>query len=115
MAPTWLAAGALTLVLAAPADAMTGLEWRRLPPAERAAYVAGVVDAWYGLVVVQESLGARDRAITVFADVVNCLRDRLLGTAQIVTAVERYVEGNPGLRGKEMPDIVYVAVGSLCR
>jgi hypothetical protein len=107
---------ALVLVgLADDARAMTGAEWRRLPVVERAAYVTGVVDAWHGLVLVQESLGARDRAISVFADVVGCLRDRLIGTVQILAAVERYVEENPGLRGKDMPDIVFVAVGPLCR
>jgi hypothetical protein len=105
---------ALAAVLATPAAALTGDEWRRLPPPSRAAYVGGVVDAWMGLVLVQESLGTRDGGITVFAEVVACLRDRLVGPDRIVAAVERYVADAPGLRTKEMPDIVFVAVRPLC-
>jgi hypothetical protein len=105
-----------TLVaLAGPASALTGAEWQKLPPPARAAYVSGVVDAWIGLVTVQESLGNRDGGITVYADVVTCLRDRLISPDKIVTAVERYVTDEPGLRTKDMPDIVFVALGPLCR
>jgi hypothetical protein len=106
---------AAVLAAAAPAGALTGSEWQRLSPAARAAYVSGVVDAWMGLVAVQESLGNRDAGITVFAGVVACLRERLLGPERIVEAVERYVADEPGLRGKDMPDIVFVAIGPLCR
>jgi hypothetical protein len=66
-------------------------------------------------VTVQESLGNRDAGITVFAGVVGCLRDRLIGADRIVEAVERYVADEAGLRSKDMPDIVFVAVGPLCR
>ena len=99
----------------APAEAMTGTEWQKLTPAARAAYVDGVIDAWVGLVMVQESLGNKDAGITVFAEVVGCLRDRLIGHDKIVAAVEKYVEDQPGLRSKDMPDIVFVAIGPLCR
>lgn len=111
-------ATALTLAfvtVAAPAAALTGAEWQRLPPPARAAYVGGVVDAWIGLVAVQESLGNPDGGITVFAAVVSCLRDRLIGPDRILAAVERYVSDQPGLRTKDMPDIVFVAIGPLCR
>ena len=111
-----LAIGAALLLLAAPGtEAFTGAEWRRLAAGERTAYVNGVVDAWHGMMVVQESVGTRDRALTVFADVVTCLRERLIPGQQVAAAVERYVEDNPGLRGKEMSDIVFVAAGQLCR
>jgi hypothetical protein len=103
------------LALASPAQAMTGAEWQRLTPAARAAYVDGVIDAWVGLVLVQESLGNKDAGITVFAEVVTCLRDRLVGHDKIVTAVEKYVDDQPGLRSKDMPDIVFVALGPFCR
>jgi hypothetical protein len=112
-------AAALTLAIVAaaavPATALTGAEWRRLPPPARAAYVNGVVDAWLGVVAVQESLGNRDAGITVFADVVACLRERLIDPDRIVTAVERYVADEPGLRTKDMPDIIFVALNPLCR
>jgi hypothetical protein len=104
-----------SLALVTPADAMTGTEWQKLTPAARAAYVDGVVDAWVGLVMVQESLGSKDTGITVFAGVVTCLRDRLIGHDKVVAAVEKYVEDQPGLRSKDMPDIVFVAIGPLCR
>jgi hypothetical protein len=106
---------AAVLTAAAPAGALTGVEWQRLPAPARAAYVNGVVDAWIGLVTVQESLGNRDAGITVFAGVVACLRERLIGPERIVDAVERYVADEAGLRSKDMPDIVFVAVGPLCR
>jgi hypothetical protein len=110
------AAIALALVLAAsPAAALTGAEWRRLPPAARDAYVTGIVDAWRNVVAVQESLGGRDRGITVFAGIVTCVRDRLLPYAKIVEAAERYVRDNPGLTGKDMPDIVFAVLAAECR
>jgi hypothetical protein len=108
-----LAVVSLSLVM--PAEALTGSEWQRLTPASRAAYVDGVIDAWVGLVIVQESLGNKDAGITVFAEVVTCLRDRLIGHDKIVAAVEKYVEDQPGLRSKDMPDIVFVAIGPFCR
>ena len=105
----------VSLALVIPAEAITGTEWQKLTPAARAAYVDGVIDAWVGLVMVQESLGNKDAGITVFAEVVGCLRDRLIGHDKIVAAVEKYVEDQPGLRSKDMPDIVFVAIGPLCR
>ena len=106
---------AVSTARAISAEAMTGTEWQRLPPAARSAYVDGVIDAWVGLVLVQESLGNKDAGITVFAEVVTCLRDRLVGHDKILAAVEKYVEDQPGLRTKDMPDIVFVAVGPFCR
>jgi hypothetical protein len=102
-------------LVASPADAMTGAEWRRQPEAARRAYVDGVIDAWHGVVTVQESVGTRDRGIAVFADVVNCLRDRLILPPQVFSAVERHVEENPGLAGKEMADLIFSALTHACR
>ena len=34
---------------------------------------------------------------------------------KIVGAVEKYVEDQPGLRDKDMPDIVFIALGPFCR
>src|SRR5262245_62876952 len=104
-----------SLSLVAPAGAMTGTEWQKLTPGARAAYVDGVVDAWVGLVMVQESLGSKDAGVTVFAAVVTCLRDRLIGHDKIVAAVEKYVADQPGVRSKDMPDIVFIALGPFCR
>ena len=115
--------GMLTLALAvvacelavAPGEAVTGAEWRRLAPAARSAYVAGIVDAWAGLVNVQESLGSKDVAITVFRDVVGCLRERLLSSEQVYALVERHVDANPGVAGKDMPDLVFAALADACK
>src|SRR5262245_15832810 len=104
-----------SLFLVTPAGAMTGTEWQKLTPGARAAYVHGVVDAWVGLTMVQESMGGKDAGVTVFASVVACLRDRLIGHDRIVAAVEKYVEDQPGLRDKDMPDIVFIAIGPFCR
>ena len=51
-------------------EILSGEDWRRLPPAARAAYVGGIIDAWSGLALTQESLGTKDPAITVFGDLV---------------------------------------------
>ncbi len=117
--PGALAVGALVAVVTvapvAAGDVVSGAEWRRLPAPERAAYVAGIVDAWSGLALAQESLGSRDQAITVYADVVGCVRDRLMPPPQILALVEKYAEDNPGLRNKDMPDIVFAALSQTCR
>jgi len=104
-----------SLSFVTPAGAMTGTEWQKLTPGARAAYVDGVVDAWVGLMMVQESVGSKDAGVTVFASVVTCLRDRLIGHDKIVAAVEKYVEDQPGLRSKDMPEIVFIAIGPFCR
>ena len=104
-----------SLFVGTPAAAMTGTEWQKLTPGARAAYVGGVVDAWVGLVMVQESVGSKDAGVTVFAGVVACLKDRLIGHDRIVAAVEKYLEDQPGVRSKDMPEIVFVAIGPFCR
>jgi hypothetical protein len=110
-------AGACTALLLAfqPAGAMTGREWLRLPPPGRSAYVIAIVDAWNNLAAVQESLGVRDRAVTGFVDVVGCVRERLMAGSQILTIVEQYAQDNPGLLGKDMPDVVFAALTNACR
>ncbi|TMB48870.1 MAG: hypothetical protein E6J50_09265 [Chloroflexi bacterium] len=110
LAVVWLAATPATT-----GEILSGENWRRLPPAARAAYVSGIIDAWSGLALTQESLGTKDQAITVFADVVGCVRDRALAASQVLDLVERYAEDNPGLRNKEMPDLVFAALTQRCR
>lgn len=97
------------------AEAITGEEWRRLPPPSRMSYVIGILDAWTGLLIVQESLGTNDRAVTAFNDVVACVRDRAVPAPRMAEIVEKYVSDNPGLTGKEMPDIVFAALSQNCR
>ena len=111
-----LAAACSVVVLLGPsaAPALTGVEWRRLAPAARAAYVTGVVDAWQGLAAVQESVGSKDAGITVFAELVSCLRDRLVSEAQIGAVVAKYVADNPGQSGKDMTDLVFAALTQDC-
>lgn len=103
------------LACAAPAHAMTGAEWRRQPEPVKRAYVDGVVDAWQGVVGVQESVGTRDRGIAVFAGIIDCVRERLLLPPQIFAVVERHVEDNPGLLGKDMADLMFSALAQACR
>lgn len=111
----FVAACAGVLGPAGVAGAITGEEWRRLGSSERAAYVTAIVDAWNGLVVVQEALGSKDSGITVFAEIMTCVRDRLIPPAEVHAIVERYTESHPGLRGKDMPDIVFAALAQHCR
>jgi hypothetical protein len=103
------------LALAGPAYALTGAEWRRLAEPAKRAYVDGVIDGWQSVATVQESLGTRDRGVTVFADIVTCLRERLVPPPQIFALVERHVEDYPGLLGKDMSDIVFAALSLTCR
>jgi hypothetical protein len=103
------------LLTARPGMALNGEEWRRLTPPARDAYVAGIVDAWTGFAVVKESLGSRDTGITVFSDLVACLQDRAVPPARIFDIVKRYTDDHPGLLGKDMPDIVFAALGRECR
>ncbi len=76
--------------------------------------MTGVVDAWQGLVTVQEAVGSKDAGITVFAEIVSCLRERLPSEAQIVAIVEEYVAENRGQSGKDMTDLVFAALNHDC-
>ena len=109
-----LVAAALT-ARAAPAWAMTGAEWRRQPEPVRRAYVEGVLDAWHGVVSVQESVGTRDRGIAVYATVVDCLRDGVVLLPEVYALVTRHVEDNPGLQGKDMSDVIFSTLSQACR
>jgi hypothetical protein len=104
----------VSMLAPAPAAALTGEEWQRLAAPARAAYVTGVIDAWVGFVLLQESFGGADRGITVFGSIVSCLRDRLIGPEQVTTAVEQHVQGQPGQQASDMPDLVFVAIARLC-
>jgi hypothetical protein len=97
------------------AEAISGEEWRKLSPPSRITYVLGIVDAWTGLLIVQESLGTHDRAVTAFNDVVACVRDRAMAASRMTEVVEKYVSDNLGLTGKDMPDIVFAALSQNCR
>jgi hypothetical protein len=101
--------------VAAPAAAITGEEWQRLALPARTAYVTAIVDAWSSFALVKESLGSPDAGITVFSELATCVRDRGITTAQVLALVEKYTESQPGLRGKDMPDIVFAALGEACR
>ena len=107
--------GAAVCVLSGSAEAISGDEWRRLPAASRTSYVLGIVDAWTGLLVVQESLGTNDRAVTAFNDVMTCVRDRAVSTPRITEIVEKYLADHPGLALKDMPDIVFAALSQTCK
>jgi hypothetical protein len=108
-------AGLLVVQPARGADMLGGEAWRRLGPEARAAYVGGIMDAWTGLALTQESLGSKDQAITVFTEIVACVRDRSIPPAGVLALVERYAEDNPGLRTKDMPDLVFAALAQHCR
>ena len=106
---------AMLVATAAPAAAMTGAEWRRQPEAARRAYVDGVLDAWHGVVSVQESVGTRDRGIAVYGAVVDCVRDGVVLLPEVYALVTRHVEDHPGLQGKEMPDLIFATLSQACR
>jgi hypothetical protein len=114
-APLLLALAGLAPAPASAGDVLSGEEWLRLPPAARAAYVTGITDAWSGLALTQESLGSRDQAITVFTEIVACVHDRSIPQAQVLALVEKYAADNPGLRTKDMPDLVFAALAQRCR
>jgi hypothetical protein len=110
-----IATAVAVTVVAAPAWAMTGAEWRKQPEPVRRAYVDGVLDAWHGVVSVQESVGTRDRGIAVYGTVVDCVRDGVVLLPEVYALVTRHVEDNPGLQSKEMPDLIFATLSQACR
>ena len=108
-----LSATAMCCVM--PASAMTGGEWRRQPEPVRRAYVEGVLDAWHGVVSVQESVGTRDRGILVYGTIVDCLRDGVVLLPEVYGLVTRHVEDNAGLQGKDMSDLIFATLTHACR
>ena len=108
-------AAAAVITSAGPAWSMTGAEWRRQPEPVRRAYVDGVLDAWHGVVSVQESVGTRDRGIAVYGTVVDCLRDGVVLLPEVYALVTRHVEDNPGLQSKDMSDLIFSTLSQACR
>jgi hypothetical protein len=102
-----IATAVAVTVVAAPAWAMTGAEWRKQP--------GPVLDAWHGVVSVQESVGTRDRGIAVYGTVVDCVRDGVVLLPEVYALVTRHVEDNPGLQSKEMPDLIFATLSQACR
>jgi hypothetical protein len=106
---------AVVMTSAGSALAMTGAEWRRQSEPVRRAYIDGVLDAWHGVVSVQESVGTRDRGIAVYGTVVDCLRDGVVLLPEVYALVSRHVDDNPGLHGKDMSDLIFSTLSQACR
>ena len=103
----------LTSMLARPAAAVTGNDWRKLPAAAKRAYVSGVVDtlADFGTavrtLVPAGKLSASEKTLVDFD---NCLRKTDRSSSQLVAIVDKYTNENPGERHARMSALVFEAL-----
>jgi hypothetical protein len=95
------------------AAAITGNDYQRLTPPERALYVAGTLEGW---IVADTVMRARPSPMfsTTFGQVVRCVSGRL-STAEVRTIVDRFVSRNPSERKQDMGQLVLFALNEACR
>ena len=108
----WVAL-ACALLSAGEAAAITGNDYQRLSPQERAMYVAGAFEGW---LVADTVMRARPSPLfsTAFGQIVKCVSGRL-STAEVRTIVDRFVSRNPGERKQDMGQLVFLALDEACR
>ena len=108
----WVAL-ACALLSAGEAAAITGSDYQRLSPSERAMYVAGTLEGW---IVADTVMRARPSPMfsTTFGQIVRCVSGRL-STAEVRTIVDRFVSRNPGERKHDMGQLVLLALNDACR
>jgi hypothetical protein len=104
---------ACIVLSAGEAAAITGNDYQRLTPQERAMYVAGTLEGW---IVADTVMRARPSAMfsTTFGQIVRCVSGRL-STAEVRTIVDRFVNRNPTERKQDMGQIVLLALEEACR
>jgi hypothetical protein len=104
---------ACMVLSAGEAEAITGNDYQRLTPQERAMYVAGTLEGW---IVADTVMRARPSAMfsTTFGQIVRCVSGRL-STAEVRTIVDRFVNRNPTERKQDMGQIILLALEEACR
>ena len=97
----------------APAGAVTGNDWRAMPPAARTSYVTGVVDNLLDFgsairsLVPAEKRTASEKMLVSFED---CVTRTPRPPSQLVAIVEKYVKDNPGQWHTRMSGLVFEAL-----
>jgi hypothetical protein len=105
--------GLLTLLLPAPAGAMTGNDWRALPAPAKTAYVSGVVDnlvdvgAAVRSLVPAEKRSGSEKLLVSFED---CIAKTPRPPKQLVAIVDRYIKENPAQWHSRMSGLVFEAL-----
>ena len=97
----------------APAAAVTGNDWRALPPAARTSYVTGVVDNLLDFgnairsLVPAEKRTASEKMLVGFED---CIARTQRPPSQLVAIVDKYLKDNPAQWHTRMSGLVFEAL-----
>ena len=98
--------------------ALTGIEWKNLPPVQKKVYVKGMVDGWAKIlrqVRAEKKLGLNlsitDESIARLAI---CWDERKMSYDSMESLIEQYLKENPNKRDKELATSAYAAVYLTC-
>ena len=102
------------LLLARPAFAFTGNDWKDWTEELRVIYISGVIDAWAQMVATNNP--DKDKPVEagtwVYAYAVACLKGMPYG--QIKAMVTKYLNDKPGLWQQPLPYLIFGTVAKFC-
>src|SRR2546430_17620052 len=104
---------ACVVLAAGEAAAITGNDYQRLTPQERAMYVAGTLEGW---IVADTLMRARPSAMfsTTLGQIVRCVSGRL-STAGVPTPRDPVLSTNPRAREQDTGQLIHLPLGRTCR
>jgi hypothetical protein len=109
----WSVALACALLSSGQAWAITGSDYQRLSPNERAMYVAGTIEGWFAADTVLKARPSPLFNLTI-GKIARCVSGRL-STAEVRAIVDKYVARHPAERKQEMGQLVILAMDEVCR
>jgi hypothetical protein len=104
---------ACVILAAGEVTAITGGDYQRLTPNERAMYVAGTLEGWISADAIMKRSPSPLFTASI-GGIVTCVSGRL-STAQVRTIVDRHVAKNPSERNQEMGRLLMLAMLEACR
>jgi hypothetical protein len=103
---------AACLLFAVDATAITGSEWKQLPPAVQHYYIIGVLDGWNNVGTI--TLLAEEKAPigSGFTKQIECTAG--MAYTQINAIIQKYMENNPSQWHNSMALLLWPALAEVC-
>ena len=103
---------AACLLFAVDATAITGSEWRQLPPAVQHYYIIGVLDGWDNIGTITLLTEQKPPVGIGFTKQIECTAG--MTYAQINVILQKYMENNPSQWHNSMVLLLWPALAEVC-
>jgi hypothetical protein len=103
---------AACLLFAVDATAITGREWRQLPPVAQHYYIIGVLDGWDNIATITLLTEQKPSVGIGFTKQIECTAG--MAYAQINAILQKYMENNPSQWHNSMVLLLWPALAEVC-